>query len=116
MEYGQRDELKSEPKGERTTMMMRSVREILKSQGQEHLLDAENFEASSEAVTMPPRSMPRPAATSSNHGVQRPPHMQAELSPALGGTAPAPAPEAEATPETAPADKSRSLLSRLVGR
>ena len=51
MEYGQRQELQSADASERTTRMMRSVREILAEQGQEHLLDADNFEAASAAPT-----------------------------------------------------------------
>lgn len=117
MEYGQREELKSEPAGEGTTMMMRSVREILQTQGQAHLLDPDNFESASDAPTMPPRSMPRSAtATAASAGVQRPPHMQAVMDPALSQVAKAHAPQAEIAPETAPAATSRSLLSRLIGR
>ncbi|MEO9684916.1 MAG: hypothetical protein ABJR46_01195 [Tateyamaria sp.] len=118
MEYSHREELKSEPAGEGTTMMMRSVREILQTQGQEHLLDPENFESSSEAATMPPRSMPS-AATSDFSGLQQPPHMQnmqAVINPALSQAATSPTPSVELTQETSPAVKSRSLLSRLIGR
>ncbi|MEM6373557.1 MAG: hypothetical protein AAF727_12365 [Pseudomonadota bacterium] len=99
-------------------MMMRSVREILEEQGQAHLLDAENFEAASEAPTMPPRPMPgaaTAAAAAEKGGVQRPPHMRGPMSaPKPKPVAAAPAP----VPTLAPADseKTRSLLSRLIGR
>ena len=123
MEYGQRQELKSEPAKERTTMMMRSVREILEAQGQAHLLDETNFEAASEAPTMPPRPMPGAATAASaaaKGGVQRPPHMQAVVCPTLSNApktaAPAPSPFRAAGPETQTAEKSRSLLSRFIGR
>ncbi len=122
MEYTPRQELKSEPISERTSMLMRSVREILAEQGQDHLLDAKNFQSASEAPTMPPRPMPGSAQAAKKAGVQRPPHMQAVINPALSKApeAPAPSPFRAAGPElaaeTAPAPKSRSLLSRLIGR
>lgn len=121
MEYGRRQELKSEPIKERTTMMMRSVREILAEQGQAHLLDAANFVPASEAPTMPPRPMPG-AATSAGAaqkgGVQRPPHMKGVINPAKPRTPDHAVLSQLRTPaaETAPAEKSRSLLSRLIGR
>lgn len=120
MEYGQRQELQSADASERTTRMMRSVREILAEQGQEHLLDADNFEAASEAPTMPPRPMPgaaTAACAAQKGGVQRPPHMRGKVStdsprPMPVDTARAPLPaQVAAEPE-----KSRSLLSRLIGR
>lgn len=121
MEYNQRQELKSEPISERTSMMMRSVREILAEQGQEHLLNAESFQSASEAPTMPPRAMPGAASAAraaEKGGVQRPPHMQGVMNPALhtAQAMPAPSPFRMGAPETAPAAKSRSLLSRLIGR
>lgn len=121
MEYGQRQELKSEPVKERTTMMMRSVREILEAQGQGHLLDETNFEAASEAPTMPPRPMPgaaKAASAAEKGGVQRPPHMQGVVCPTLatGTAAPAPSPFSAAGREAHGADRSRSILSRLIGR
>ncbi|MEO9574623.1 MAG: hypothetical protein ABJ263_03720 [Tateyamaria sp.] len=122
MEYGQRQELRSEDASERTTRMMRSVREILAEQGQEHLLDAANFESASEAVTMPPRPMPgavTAASAAEKGGVQRPPHMSGTVTtarpkPMPVKTAPEPAP-AEERVALAP-EKSPSLLSRLIGR
>ncbi|MEP1352595.1 MAG: hypothetical protein ABJX32_18890 [Tateyamaria sp.] len=122
MEYGQRQELQSADASERTTRMMRSVREILAEQGQEHLLDAANFETASEAVTMPPRPMPgsvTAACAAKKGGVQRPPHLSgtvttAKPKPMPVETAPAPAPVAASVAQQP--EKSRSLLSRLIGR
>ncbi|WP_299724796.1 hypothetical protein [uncultured Tateyamaria sp.] len=132
MEYGQRQELKSEPASERTTRMMRSVREILEEQGQAHLLDDANFESASEAATMPPRPMPgaaTAACAAERGGVQRPPHLRGAMSaPSKPAPAPAaapahaqtPTPAATAVPVGAPiaaaSEQSRSLLSRLIGR
>lgn len=124
MEYNQRQELRSKPISERTSIMMRSVREILAEQGQEHLLDPESFQSASEAPTMPPRAMPgaataaATAAAADKGGIQRPPHMTGVVNPALNKAVrvPAPSPFRSAAPETAPAPKSRSLLSRLIGR
>ena len=122
MEYGQRQELQSADASERTTRMMRSVREILAEQGQEHLLDAANFEAASEAATMPPRPMPgavKAACAAEKGGVQRPPHLSGTVStskpkPMPVKTMPELAPvEANIAPEP---EKSRSLLSRLIRR
>lgn len=121
MEYNQRQELRSKPISERTSIMMRSVREILAEQGQEHLLDPESFQSASEAPTMPPRAMPgaaTAAAAADKGGIQRPPHMTGVVNPALNKAVRVPAPShfRSAAPETAPAPKSRSLLSRLIGR
>lgn len=124
MEYGHRQELKSEPASERTTRMMRSVREILEEQGQAHLLDAANFESASEAPTMPPRPMPgaaTAACAAERGGVQRPPHMRGAMSapkpaPVAATAAPAPASAPVEAPVAAASEKSRSILSRLIGR
>ena len=118
MEYGQRQELRSEDASERTTRMMRSVREILAEQGQEHLLDATNFEAASEAGTMPPRPMPGAATNASaaeKSGVQRPPHMSGTVTTAKPKPMPVQTAPAEARVALQP-EKSRSLLSRLIRR
>ena len=124
MEYGHRQELKSADASERTTRMMRSVREILEEQGQGHLLDAANFESSSEAPTMPPRPMPgaaTAACAADKGGVQRPPHMRGAMSapkptPVEAAPAPAPQPAPVAVPVAATPEKPRSLLSRLIRR
>lgn len=123
MEYGRREELKSEPASERTTRMMRSVREILEEQGQAHLLDEENFESASEAPTVPPQPAPartaaKPAAAPQKNGLQRPPHMQGVVNAALSKP-PAPvdmSPFRDIGRAPAPAPKSRSFLARLIGR
>ena len=124
MEYGHRQELKSEDASERTTRMMRSVREILEEQGQAHLLDAVNFESASEAATMPPRPMPgaaTAACAADKGGVQRPPHMRGSMSapapkPVEAAPAPAPQPAPVDVPVAASSQKTRSLLSRLIRR
>lgn len=117
MEYGHRQELKSEDASERTTRMMRSVREILAEQGQDHLLDEANFETASEAVTMPPRPMPgaaTAACAAAKGGVQRPPHMRGVIGTATPKQPLAAMPVPAAVTMSAP--KSRSLFSRLIGR
>ena len=121
MEYGQRrHELQSADASERTTRMMRSVREILAEQGQAHLLDSENFEAASEAVTMPPRPMPgaaTAACAAEKTGLQRPPHLSGSVettAPPVMQTAPASVPSDVHVTQTQ--DKPRSLFSRLIGR
>lgn len=121
MDYRERQELKSEPISERTSMMMRSVREILAEQGREDMLDPSSFQSASEAPTMPPRAMPgaaTAACAARKGGVQRPPHMQGVMNPALNKApqAPAPSPFRATSSEAAPAEKSRSLLARLIGR
>jgi len=124
MEYGNRQELKSADASERTTRMMRSVREILEEQGQGHLLDAANFETASEAPTMPPRPMPgaaTAACAAEKGGVQRPPHLRGAMSapkpkPVEAAPAPAREPLPADIPVTASQEKSRSLLARLIRR
>ncbi|MFL4470700.1 hypothetical protein ACERZ8_12700 [Tateyamaria armeniaca] len=124
MEYGHRQELKSADASERTTRMMRSVREILEEQGQAHLLDAANFESASEAATMPPRPMPgaaTAACAAEKNGVQRPPHMRGAMSapkpkPIEPVEMVAPQPAPVEMPAAVSAEKSRSLLSRLIRR
>lgn len=122
MEYTQRPDVQGETASERTSMMMRSVRDILAEQGQAHMLDAERFQPASEAPTLPPRPMPgaaTAACAAAKGGVQRPPHMRGVVHPALNSAAPSAAPspfQSAAPPETQAAPKSRTLLARLIGR
>ena len=112
MEYGQRQALECDVDNEHTTMMTRSVREILAEQGQAHLLDTASFVPASEAPTVPPRPMPgaaTAACAAQRGGVQRPPHMHSLVRPTISAAAALPH-SAEA--QTAP----RSFLSRLIGR
>lgn len=117
MDYKHREDLRYDSADMRTTMMTRSVREILAEQGQAHLLDAESFEPASEAPTMPPRPMPGAAITAcaaAKGGLQRPPHMSGTLNTTT--QAPASLPFRAEASQTASGATSRSLLSRLIGR
>ena len=120
MEYGQREPLKSAPANERTTLMMRSIKELLTEQGMEHLLEPKD---ASEAATIPPMRRPE-VQPEAPKGLQQPPFAQVAAMPR-----PAPADQsasfapcakipmdAGAVAETAPAPASRSLLGRLLGR
>lgn len=114
MGYTPREELKSEPISERTSMLMRSVREILAEQGKEDMLDAKNFKSAEDAPDAPARPMTRAMReeeAAKKSGVQRPPHMQQVLNPALTRPPKSPATTPPKTMKTAGAHVTQAPTS-----